>query len=154
MPGCPNTRSVSVSTQHDTLPNFHSLDPFLLFKWMLETSTGWQIQFFQHNLQWKMLFVFADIFYWKNWWNFQCFFTPFPLSFEFFPSNQKSGENVLGFPPGFQLKNGWKRNNIFHWAFSKEIWIFQPVKSNKVPWLVNWLHVPLQFQGETCKWMF
>jgi hypothetical protein len=28
-------------------------------------------------------------------------FTPFQLSFEFFTSNRKRGENVLGFPPSF-----------------------------------------------------
>jgi hypothetical protein len=31
-------RLLSVSTQHNTLHNSHSLDPFLLLKWMLETS--------------------------------------------------------------------------------------------------------------------
>jgi hypothetical protein len=67
--------------------------------------TGWQIQFFQHNLQREMLFVFQTFFTEKNGEVFKAFFTPFQLSFEFFASNRKSGENVLGFPPSFQLKN-------------------------------------------------
>jgi hypothetical protein len=49
-----------------------------------------------------MLFVFQTFFTEKKWQNFQGFFTPFQLSFEFFPSNWKSGENVLGFPPSFR----------------------------------------------------
>jgi hypothetical protein len=61
-----------------------------------------------------MLFVFQTFFTEKKWRNFQGFFTPFQLSFEFFTSNWKSGENVLGFPPSLQLKNGRKMNNIFH----------------------------------------
>jgi hypothetical protein len=51
-----------------------------------------------------MLFVFQTFFTEKNGEVFKTF-TPFQLSFEFFASNQKSGENILGFPPSFQLKN-------------------------------------------------
>jgi hypothetical protein len=61
-----------------------------------------------------MLFVFQTFFTEKNGEIFKAFFTPPQPPPEFFTSNQKSGENVLGFPPSFQLKNGWKTNNIFH----------------------------------------
>jgi hypothetical protein len=44
---------------------------------------------------------------------FQSFFTPFQLSFEFFPSNQESGEKSLGFPPSFQLKIHGKQTRFF-----------------------------------------
>jgi hypothetical protein len=60
-----------------------------------------------------MLFVFQT-FFTEKMVKISKLFTPFQLSFEFFTSNQKSGENVLGFPPSFQLKNQWKTNNIFH----------------------------------------
>jgi hypothetical protein len=52
-----------------------------------------------------MSFVLQIFFTEKNGEIFKAFFTPFQLSFEFFTSNRKSSENVLGFPPSFQLKN-------------------------------------------------
>jgi hypothetical protein len=43
----------------------------------------------------------------------ESFFTPFQLSFNFFTSNQKGGENVLGFPPSFRLKIDEKQTRFF-----------------------------------------
>jgi hypothetical protein len=76
-------------------------------------STGWQIQISQHNLQWKNVVCFSDIFHSKKWWNFESFFTPFQLYFEFFTLNWKSGENVLGFPPSFWLQIDGKQTTFF-----------------------------------------
>jgi hypothetical protein len=52
----------------------------------------------------KNVVCFSHIFHWNTWWNLEGFFTPFQLSFEFFTSNRKGGENVLGFPPSFSWK--------------------------------------------------
>jgi hypothetical protein len=39
-------------------------------------------------------------------------FHPFSTFFEFFTLNRKSGENVLGFPPGFQQKIDGKKQDF------------------------------------------
>jgi hypothetical protein len=57
----------------------------------------------------KNVVCFLNIFHWKNWWNFQCFFTPFQLSFKFFTSNRKSS-----------VKKLWK----FHHFFSEKCCLF------------------------------
>jgi hypothetical protein len=54
----------------------------------------------------------------KKWWNFETFFTPFQLSFNFFTSNWKSGEKALKIS---------KTNDIFHHKLCWKIWISQPV---------------------------
>jgi hypothetical protein len=65
------------------------------------THTGWEIQVFQHNLWWKMLFIFQNI------------FTILWVQSERFKRKLKRGEKDLKFSPLFSVKNVWKTNNIF-----------------------------------------
>jgi hypothetical protein len=60
-----------------------------------------------------MLFVFQTFFTEKNGEILKTFSPFFNFLFEFFISNRKSGENVLGFPPSFRLKIDGKQTRFF-----------------------------------------
>jgi hypothetical protein len=102
---------------------------FCLFFTLKKSNLHWLADsIFTAQFTVKNVVCFLDIFHWKKWWNFQSFFTSFQLSFKFFTSNRKSGENALGFPPSFQLKIDGKQTRFFtensteKFEFSNQCW--------------------------------
>jgi hypothetical protein len=78
-----------------------------------EVYTGWQIQFFQHNLQWTMWFVFQTFFTEKNDEILKAFSPLFNFLLSFSPQTGK----VVKMFWVFHLVSGWKlMENKWHFS--------------------------------------